>query len=113
MAVSIVPFFVLKAEEKCRNLQEKLELAEQKLQQSLRKAEALPVVEEELAVRMAALNQVNECGLEFRSFSLVNFRIYYSYLFTILLRLRILALFIGGREKLFSVREDIKLTSAN
>lgn len=45
-------------EEKCRNLQEKLELAEQKLQQSLRKAEALPVVEEELAVRLAALNQV-------------------------------------------------------
>jgi hypothetical protein len=29
------------------------------MQQSLRKAEALPVVEEELAVRLAALNQVN------------------------------------------------------
>ncbi|CAB3979092.1 liprin-alpha-1 isoform X4 [Paramuricea clavata] len=50
----------LQAEEKCRNVQEKLELAEQKLQQSLRKAEALPVVEEELAVRLAALNQAEE-----------------------------------------------------
>lgn len=52
--------FLFQAEDKCRNLQEKLELAEQKLQQSLRKAEALPVVEEELAVRMAALNQVQQ-----------------------------------------------------
>ncbi|XP_028411399.1 liprin-alpha-1-like isoform X2 [Dendronephthya gigantea] len=51
---------VLQAEDKCRNLQEKLELAEQKLQQSLRKAEALPVVEEELAVHLAALNQAEE-----------------------------------------------------
>ncbi|XP_046860844.1 liprin-alpha-1-like [Xenia sp. Carnegie-2017] len=51
---------VLQAEEKYRNMQEKFELAEQKLQQSLRKAEALPVVEEELAVRVAALSQAEE-----------------------------------------------------
>ena len=51
-------YLLLQSEEKCRSLQEKLELAEQKLHQSLRKAEALPVVEEELAVRLAALNQV-------------------------------------------------------
>ena len=48
----------LQTEEKVRLQQERLELAEQNLNQSLRKAEALPKIEEELAVQMAALNEV-------------------------------------------------------
>ncbi|EDO49183.1 predicted protein, partial [Nematostella vectensis] len=51
---------LIQCEEKVRDLQEKLELSEQNLNQLLRKAEALPKIEEELAVRMAALNEAAE-----------------------------------------------------
>lgn len=47
-------------EEKNRQLQERLELAEQKLQQTMRKAETLPEVEAELAQRIAALTKVHK-----------------------------------------------------
>ncbi|XP_039617691.1 liprin-alpha-2 isoform X3 [Polypterus senegalus] len=47
-------------EEKNRQLQERLELAEQKLQQTMRKAETLPEIEAELAQRIAALTKAEE-----------------------------------------------------
>ncbi|XP_062963582.1 LOW QUALITY PROTEIN: liprin-alpha-1-like [Cynocephalus volans] len=47
-------------EDKNRQLQERLELAEQKLQQTMRKAETLPEVEAELAQRVAALSKAEE-----------------------------------------------------
>ncbi|KAM9078184.1 LOW QUALITY PROTEIN: liprin-alpha-2-like [Megaptera novaeangliae] len=47
-------------EEKNRQLQERLELAEQKLQQTMGKAESLPEVEAELAQRTAALTKAEE-----------------------------------------------------
>uniref|UniRef100_A0A8C3B0D2 PTPRF interacting protein alpha 2 n=1 Tax=Cyclopterus lumpus TaxID=8103 RepID=A0A8C3B0D2_CYCLU len=54
--------FLRQMEEKNRQLQERLELAEQKLQQTMRKAETLPEVEAELAQRIAALTKAEEAS---------------------------------------------------
>lgn len=46
------------SEEKNRQLQERLDDAKQKLQQTLQRAETLPEIEAQLAQRVAALNKV-------------------------------------------------------
>lgn len=46
------------SEEKSRQLQERLDDAKQKLQQTLQRAETLPEIEAQLAQRVAALNKV-------------------------------------------------------
>ncbi|XP_030844909.1 liprin-alpha-2 isoform X4 [Strongylocentrotus purpuratus] len=51
---------VKQCEDKQRGMQERLDASEQRLSQSLSKAEALPSVEAELADRMAALSQAEE-----------------------------------------------------
>lgn len=48
----------MQSEEKNRQLQDWLEDAKQKLQQTLQKAETLPEIEAQLAQRVAALNKV-------------------------------------------------------
>lgn len=49
---------LLQSEEKNRQLQERLDDAKQKLQQTLQRAETLPEIEAQLAQRVAALNKV-------------------------------------------------------
>lgn len=49
------------SEEKNRQLQERLDDAKQKLQQTLQRAETLPEIEAQLAQRVAALNKVCVC----------------------------------------------------
>ena len=51
------------SEEKLRQLKEKLDVAEQKLQQSLPKVEALPTLEAELRQRLEALSKVGLASL--------------------------------------------------
>lgn len=68
-------------EEKNRQLQERLELAEQKLQQTMRKAETLPEVEAELAQRIAALTKVAGAASAAHTSSSVLFvsRVFFNY----------------------------------
>lgn len=50
--------FFAQSEEKNRQMQERLDEAKQKLQQTLQRAETLPEIEAQLAQRVAALNKV-------------------------------------------------------
>lgn len=58
----ISPLVFLQSEEKNRQLQERLDDAKQKLQQTLQRAETLPEIEAQLAQRVAALNKVRVCN---------------------------------------------------
>lgn len=51
-------FWCIQSEEKNRQMQERLDEAKQKLQQTLQRAETLPEIEAQLAQRVAALNKV-------------------------------------------------------
>lgn len=51
-------FCCIQSEEKNRQMQERLDEAKQKLQQTLQRAETLPEIEAQLAQRVAALNKV-------------------------------------------------------
>lgn len=55
----ITVFLCIQSEEKNRQLQERLDEAKQKLQQTLQRAETLPEIEAQLAQRVAALNKVH------------------------------------------------------
>ncbi|GAA6080675.1 liprin-alpha-3-like, partial, partial [Tachysurus ichikawai] len=64
------------SEEKNRQLQERLDDAKQKLQQTLQRAETLPEIEAQLAQRVAALNKYWILNLRFAfTVSLWSFRI--------------------------------------
>lgn len=54
-----VVFPCIQSEEKNRQMQERLDEAKQKLQQTLQRAETLPEIEAQLAQRVAALNKVH------------------------------------------------------
>lgn len=56
--ISMSLLFCVQSEEKNRQLQERLDEAKQKLQQTLQRAETLPEIEAQLAQRVAALNKV-------------------------------------------------------
>lgn len=58
LSLTSSPSSSLQSEEKNRQLQERLDDAKQKLQQTLQRAETLPEIEAQLAQRVAALNKV-------------------------------------------------------
>lgn len=60
MVFNLCLFYIcFQSEEKNRQLQERLDEAKQKLQQTLQRAETLPEIEAQLAQRVAALNKVH------------------------------------------------------